>query len=294
MKRDRLAEVSNKLAQLQSMLEAIDQRLQATQALTARVYEQGLGWEQQLNEMRADPQYQSAFKEAHPLISVRICTWNKAELLVGRALPSLLRQTHANWEAIVVGDACTDDTAERIAALGDPRISFENLDVRGPYPDLPGQLWQVAGVYAARRAYQRATGQWIAQLDDDDEWNDDHLEVLLGEATRSGAEVVYGKWRWVDAASGKQLGSFGSWPPKLGEITWQAAIEHGHMRRFLPDPNAHLADEPGDWHRARRLLDVGVRFGFIEREVATIYLSLKTEGHQALLDSIDKYRSTAT
>jgi hypothetical protein len=43
----------------------------------------------------------------------------------------------ASWNrpskvAIVVGDACTDDTAARIDRLADPRIRFINLPHRGP------------------------------------------------------------------------------------------------------------------------------------------------------------------
>src|SRR6266496_3474924 len=54
-----------------------------------------------------------------PLVSVRVATFNRAELLVGRALPSVLNQTYDELEVVVVGDHCTDQTAERIEALGD-------------------------------------------------------------------------------------------------------------------------------------------------------------------------------
>lgn len=283
---DQHRDVAQALSTLATQLEAVHQRLRASQALTSRVYERSHDWEQQLKDLRSDVDYGKAFEEAEPLVTVRVATWNRAELLVERALASLLRQTYGHWEAIVVGDACTDDTAERVAALGDPRIYFENLDVRGPYPDLPEQLWQVAGTAPSQRAGQLATGRWIAQLDDDDEWDDDHLEVLLAEAVRTRAEIVYGKWRWIDAASGQPMGSFGSWPPKLAQITFQAAIEHGHLRHFQHDPNSYLADEPVDWNRARRFLDAGVRFAFLDREVATVYIAAKTAAQQASLDAM--------
>jgi SAM-dependent methyltransferase len=283
---DQHSEIKRGLSEVATQIEAAQQRLRATQALTSRVYERSHNWAQQVNELRSEPDYDTAFEEAEPLVTVRVATWNRAELLVERALASLLRQTYGHWEAIVIGDACTDDTAERVAALGDPRIYFENLAERGPYPDAPEQLWQVAGTRPSQRAGQLATGRWIAQLDDDDSWDDDHLEVLLAEAARTRAEIVYGKWRWIDTASGQPLGSFGSWPPKLAEITFQAAIEHGHLRRLQHDPNAYLADEPVDWNRARRLFDAGVRFAFLDREVATVYISAKSAEQQASLDAM--------
>jgi len=38
---------------------------------------------------------------------------------------------------LIVADHCTDDTAERRGAIGDPRIRFINLPERGVYPTEP-------------------------------------------------------------------------------------------------------------------------------------------------------------
>lgn len=69
-----------------------------------------------------------------PLVSVIIPTFNKAELLVERSIPSVLAQTYKRIEVVVVGDHCEDDTAERVAALNDDRVTFVNLPERGRYP----------------------------------------------------------------------------------------------------------------------------------------------------------------
>ena len=66
---------------------------------------------------------------ARPKISVVIATYNRSRAL-GHAIESVLRQTFTDWELIVVGDACTDDTAEVVAryAGADPRVRFVNLE----------------------------------------------------------------------------------------------------------------------------------------------------------------------
>jgi glycosyltransferase involved in cell wall biosynthesis len=64
-----------------------------------------------------------------PAISVVIATYNRSRALA-HAIESVLGQTFTDWELIVVGDACTDDTAEIVARYveADPRVRFVNLE----------------------------------------------------------------------------------------------------------------------------------------------------------------------
>ena len=48
-----------------------------------------------------------------PRVSVLIATYNRSDVLRCCAIPSVCCfKTFRDWELIVVGDACTDDTAE--------------------------------------------------------------------------------------------------------------------------------------------------------------------------------------
>lgn len=79
-----------------------------------------------------------------------------AEKYIGRAIDSILRQTHPVDEILVVDDGSTDNTADVVRSYGDKvkLLSQEN-----------------GGVSAARNAgIQAAAGDWIAFLDADDEW----------------------------------------------------------------------------------------------------------------------------
>jgi glycosyltransferase involved in cell wall biosynthesis len=263
----RLAGVEESMRRLEDRSLTLEARSWHIRQLGARAYEAQQRWPERLAEIRASADYEHAF-EGEPLVSVRIATYNRAEKLCERALASVRRQSYERWEAVVVGDACDDDTAERVASIGDSRIRFRNLPFRGPYPDDPRASWMVRGVPPFNAAEKDARGAWIAPLDDDNEWDDDHIEVLLRCAQERRAELAYGRMRV--AIEGSDLhGEFGVWPPTYGEFDFQSGIFHARLRDLSYDPNAFLADEVSDWNRARRMWEAGVRFEFLDRPVGT-------------------------
>ncbi len=281
------------LAPMRASLEALNQRLVDVQAMSARAYEAALKWPAELAELRAAQDYEQPWEEREPLVTVRIATYNNAQILCERTLPSVLAQTYEKWEAIVVGDAVTDDTEARVAALEDPRIRFVNLSFRGPYPDAPSARWLIAGTAPANRGLAEARGDWIAPLDHDDTFVPDHIEVLLAEARRTRAEVVYGRLRLLDGEDGSVLGSIGEWPPRLSEFVWQASLYHRGLTRFPYDERARFAGEPGDWNLGRRLWEAGVRFAFLDRAVGDYYFYARNESTALHLERLRRQASAS-
>lgn len=98
-----------------------------------------------------------------PAISIVAATYNRSRALAC-AIESARRQSFADWEMIVVGDACTDDTAEVVARVADPRIRFINLDRNWGEQAAPNNI----GVAEARAPL-------IAFLNHDDLWLPNHL-----------------------------------------------------------------------------------------------------------------------
>jgi glycosyltransferase involved in cell wall biosynthesis len=105
-----------------------------------------------------------------PKISCILTTYNRAEKFLPRAIKSVIDQTFKDWELVVVDDASTDTTPGVVKSFqkSDRRIKYirhqENFgsDTRG----------KNEGLLASK-------GEYIAYLDDDNEWLPYHLEKLL-------------------------------------------------------------------------------------------------------------------
>lgn len=227
----------------------------------------------QLAALRASDEYAAAMEDPNPLVSVTIPTFNSASTLIDRAIPSVLEQTYTNWELVIVGDGCTDDTAARVAAIGDPRIRFFNFPYRGVYPDDRGSMWKVAGVIPINHAFATSKGAWIAKLDDDDRFTPDHIEVLLRLAQRTRSEVAYGQLDELDA-NGARSRTIYSFPPRHSHFGFQASIQLRGLRFFGYDIHAWAMDEPADSNLVRRMLAAGVLMTGIERTVGYYYPSM--------------------
>jgi glycosyltransferase involved in cell wall biosynthesis len=113
-----------------------------------------------------------------PAVSVVTATYNRSNVL-RYAIESVRWQTVEDWELLVVGDACTDDTEEVVRSFGDPRIHFHNLDRNTGSQSGPNN----EGVARARAAY-------VAFLNHDDLWLPDHLERCLETIRSAGADLV--------------------------------------------------------------------------------------------------------
>ena len=98
------------------------------------------------------------------MISVIIPTYNRAHLLP-RALDSILSQSCLPNEIIVVDDGSTDDTSVLMTSV---------------YPEIVFIQQSNTGVSCTRNVgIKRASGDWIAFLDSDDEWFPEKLEVQM-------------------------------------------------------------------------------------------------------------------
>lgn len=109
-------------------------------------------------------------------ISVIIPTYNRA-FQTPLAVQSVLEQTYAPHEVIVIDDGSTDGTESALAPVMD-RIRYVRTGNHG--------------VSAARnRGILEATGEWIAFLDSDDTWHREKLRRQMECIARTGAKVCF-------------------------------------------------------------------------------------------------------
>jgi glycosyltransferase involved in cell wall biosynthesis len=109
---------------------------------------------------------------SEPRVSVVIPTRNRRDLVV-RAVRSALQQSHADLEVVVVIDGPDPETRSVLCEVRDERFRWVELARQSG-----GSAARNAGVSLAR-------GEWVAFLDDDDEWFPRKIEKQLALANAS-------------------------------------------------------------------------------------------------------------
>lgn len=108
-------------------------------------------------------------------VAVVIPTRGRASLVL-RAVRSVLAQTHANLELIVVVDGPDEATEAALRGVDDPRLRVVTV--------APG------GAAAARnKGGDLTSAGWVAFLDDDDTWRPEKLAVQLALAASCGVSL---------------------------------------------------------------------------------------------------------
>ncbi len=221
----------------------------------------------------------------NPVVWVYIPTYNRADLLMERAVASVLAQSYENWCLLVVGDHCTDDTSEQMNRLCDRRqvVHWYNLPKRKKsYPPTAENHWLAGPVAPANAAIDllqemAGPGTWIARLDDDDVWSVDHLAHLLRFAQHEQAEFVssYVQKELPDEepemllpynVHGQRVGGTQTWlyrsyllsfkyNPDCWRKTWNRVNDTDLQERmawagvrmdFLPEVTAYIRPRPGE------------------------------------------------
>lgn len=108
-------------------------------------------------------------------VSIVIPVYNGGDALE-RAVDKILRENRISLELIVVNDGSTDNTADILRNVSDPRLFVIHQENQG--------------VYAARNAgIARRRGDWLILLDADDDFSEEMVYTRFCEANRHDVDV---------------------------------------------------------------------------------------------------------
>jgi glycosyltransferase involved in cell wall biosynthesis len=180
-----------------------------------------------------------------PTVTIIIATYNLSAAL-RYSIQSVLAQNVRDYELLVVGDACTDDSEEVVRSFGDSRIEWINLPQRCGSQYGPNN-----------EGLRRARGDVIAYLGHDDLWWPGHLEIGLRALADTGADMAVA----VAIINGPRESGFKGVTGLFPNDTYTPRYD------FTPSSMMHtrsLVDRAGPW-RAPGQAEIGVDHDFVTR-----------------------------
>ena len=189
-----------------------------------------------------------------PFFSVVVSTYGRGKH-IKPSIESVLQQGHQDFEVLVVGDGCTDETEAVVSDYLSPRLAWHNLEKNGGSQSYPNNY-----------GIEKARGKWIAYLGHDDIWSPHHLAALRTLIERrndldfavSGC-IYYGP---KDSDIYFTTGLFDSDEAKFRHFFPPSSVAH---RRDVVDQIGQWADprtivEPVDYNFFLRAANAGLRF----------------------------------
>lgn len=123
-----------------------------------------------------------------PLVSVVMTVYNAQDFLAA-SIESVLAQTHANLQFIIVDDGSTDRSADIIRGFSDSRIEYYPLE----------RNCHIA--YATNFGFSKVRGDYVAIMDSDDIWLSQKLERQLAYLAAHPEHT--GCFTWVELIDGE-------------------------------------------------------------------------------------------
>lgn len=147
------------------------------------------------------------FSQEKPLISVAMCTYN-GERFLAEQLQSILEQTYAPLEIVIVDDCSTDGTRALIRQfmVKDERIRFIENETN------------LGFVRNFQRALEACQGEFISLADQDDVWLPEKIQALHDEIGDN--LLIYSRVDLIDAQGQPLNGRF----PRVNRIEGACAL----------------------------------------------------------------------
>lgn len=186
-------------------------------------------------------------------------TWQRADLLLDRCIPSVFGQTYSAVEHVIVSDGPDRDLAYRVSQdlWRRPRLT-RPLTFDALTEHLNGTVDY--GSRARNRGVELADGEWIAYLDDDNAYRPQHLQLLV-DALVANPDADFAYSRMQVHPSGQVIGSE---PAAYGQLDTSLLMHRAGVPQRLgwwPLPHELAGDKHApDWGVVERWLSAGARW----------------------------------
>lgn len=209
---------------------------------------------------------------SQPLVSIVLPTYKRAHLLA-HAIRSVLAQTYANLELIIVDDNSPDETAAVVKSFDDPRIRYIRND---PNLKLPRAL---------NRGFSEAQGDFLTWTSDDNLLAENAIEKMVARLQAGDCDLVYADY-WLfseEDAEGRPLDIHHDRLP--GKLQLEKGNHIGacflYTRRLCEDvgdydPDLFLVEDYDYFLRASRhfrFCHIAEPLYYFRRDDDTLYLS---------------------
>jgi glycosyltransferase involved in cell wall biosynthesis len=126
--------------------------------------------------------------DVHPLVTIAIPTYNRADSYLKHAIEGAVSQTYGNLEIIVADNCSTDDTEEVVRAFPAPHLRYfkhaENMQANDNF----------------NFCLEQAKGDYFLLLHDDDTIDEDFVEVCMNAANyRTDIGIIRTGTRTIDS-----------------------------------------------------------------------------------------------
>jgi glycosyltransferase involved in cell wall biosynthesis len=216
------------------------------------------------------------------LITAVIPTRNRPDL-VKRAIASVRAQTYEPIEIVVVIDGPDDATRAALAAIADERLRVIALDK------------SVGGSDARNTGVRNARSEWIAFLDDDDEWLPGKIEKQLALAAQTSepypvisgqliAKSPYGDFTWPRRFpdDGEPISEYlfnrKTFFRGEGQLQTSMLLTRKSLMELVPFTSGLRKHQDFDWY-LRVFQTPGARFYFVPEPLVNLYLE---EGRESI------------
>ena len=170
------------------------------------------------------------------LVSIVMPVFNRADI-VGKAIESVLNQSHQAWQLIIIDDGGTDNLDKVVRNFkNDKKINFIRIEHNGVS-------------YARNKGLELAEGKYVFYLDSDNQWTENYLRYMISLMEFGQLNSSYAGLRIFDDEN-KVVGYFGE------TFSWRSCHELNFIDLNSFAHRKDLVDESTRFDtKLRRLVD---------------------------------------